>query len=111
MNEAGLQVLRDKLDNIDNELLKLINSRMKIVHEVGVVKAQSGGAIYRPEREKAIIDRLESLNEGMLNRAAIEALFLEIFAISRNLELPENVAYLGPEGSFTHHQLKVDLVL
>jgi len=102
MNEAGLQVLRDKLDNIDNELLELINNRMKIVHQVGVVKAQSGGAIYRPEREKAIIDRLESLNEGMLNRAAIEALFLEIFAISRNLELPENVAYLGPEGSFTH---------
>ncbi len=102
MNEAGLQSLRDKLDNIDNELLTLINERMKIVHEVGVVKAQSGGSIYRPEREKAIIDRLESLNDGMLNRSAIEALFLEIFAISRNLELPENVAYLGPEGSFTH---------
>jgi len=102
MNEAGLQSLRDKLDNIDNELLTLINERMKVVHEVGVVKAQSGGAIYRPEREKAIIDRLENLNDGMLNRSAIEALFLEIFAISRNLELPENVAYLGPEGSFTH---------
>ena len=29
-------------------------------------------------------------------------MFLEIFAISRNIELPENIAYLGPEGSFTH---------
>ncbi|PLY04793.1 MAG: chorismate mutase [Arcobacter sp.] len=102
MNESGLKALRDKLDSIDNELLKLINERMEIVHQVGAVKAQSGGAIYRPEREKAIIDRLESLNEGKLNRSAIEALFLEIFAISRNLELPENIAYLGPEGSFTH---------
>jgi len=102
MSEAGLKALRDKLDNIDDQLLKLINERMEVVHEVGVLKAHSGGAIYRPEREKAIIDRLESLNEGKLNRAAIEALFLEIFAISRNLELPENVAYLGPEGSFTH---------
>ena len=105
MNEAGLKALRDKLDSIDNELLKLINERMEIVHQVGVVKAHSGGAIYRPEREKAIIDRLEKINndnDGMLNRSAIEALFLEIFAISRNLELPENIAYLGPEGSFTH---------
>jgi len=102
MNEAGLKALRDKLDSIDNELLKLINERMEIVHQVGVVKAHSGGAIYRPERERAIIDRLENLNEGKLNRSAIEALFLEIFAISRNLELPENIAYLGPEGSFTH---------
>lgn len=102
MNEAGLKELRDKLDNIDNELLKLINERMEIVHQVGALKAKSGGAIYRPEREKAIIDRLEKKNEGKLTRAAIEALFLEIFAISRNLELPENIAYLGPEGSFTH---------
>ncbi|WP_417331819.1 chorismate mutase [Halarcobacter sp.] len=102
MSEAGLQELRDKLDSIDNKLLELVNERMDIVHQVGLLKAQSGGAIYRPEREKAIIDRLESLNKGKLNRTAIEALFLEIFAISRNLELPENVAYLGPEGSFTH---------
>ena len=102
MNENGLTQLRDKLDSIDNDVLKLINERMEIVHQVGVLKAHSGGAIYRPERERAIIDRLDDLNAGKLNRAAIEALFLEIFAISRNLELPENIAYLGPEGSFTH---------
>ena len=102
MSEAGLKALRDKLDSLDNELLRLINERMEVVHQVGELKAQSGGAIYRPEREKAIIERLDSLNEGKLNKSAIEALFLEIFAISRNLELPENIAYLGPEGSFTH---------
>ena len=90
-DESGLKVLRDTLDSIDNQLLDLLNERMTIVHKVGELKAQSGGAIYRPEREKAIIDRLEERskkNGGDLNRAAIEALFLEIFAISRNLELP-----------------------
>ncbi|WP_368029110.1 chorismate mutase [Arcobacter sp. s6] len=105
MSEEGLLDLRNKLDNIDNKLLELINERMHIVHQVGALKAKSGGAIYRPEREKAIIDRLEKINNeknGLLNRSAIEALFLEIFAISRNIELPENIAYLGPEGSFTH---------
>ncbi len=106
MNEAvELKKLRDTLDTIDDELLKLLNKRMETVHKVGEVKAQSGGAIYRPEREKEIIDRLEKQSKevgGLLNRSAIEALFLEVFAISRNLELPENIAYLGPEGSFTH---------
>ena len=105
MSEEGLLDLRNKLDNIDNKLLELINGRMHIVHQVGALKAISGGAIYRPEREKAIIDRLDKINKdnsGLLNRSAIEALFLEIFAISRNIELPENIAYLGPEGSFTH---------
>jgi chorismate mutase/prephenate dehydratase len=106
MDEAKeLGLLRDTLDNLDNQILILLNERMKTVHKVGEVKAKSGGAIYRPEREKAIIDRLESISKeqnGTLTRPAIEALFLEIFAISRNLELPENIAYLGPEGSFTH---------
>ncbi len=106
MNEAKeLKKLRNTLDNIDNKVLDLLNKRMLTVHKVGAVKAHTGGAIYRPEREKAIIDRLELLSNesnGSLNRDAIEALFLEVFAISRNLELPENVAYLGPQGSFTH---------
>ena len=100
-----LKKLRDTLDNIDNKILDLLNTRMQTVHKVGELKAQTGGAIYRPEREKAIIDRLAKIsakNNGNLNKSAIEAIFLEIFAVSRNLELPEKVAFLGPLGTFTH---------
>jgi len=100
-----LQDCRDAIDNIDNEILKLLNKRMKVVHRVGEIKNSNGTAIYRPEREKDIIDRLssQSLKEkGALNKIAIEAIFLEIFAVARNLELPERIAYLGPEGTFTH---------
>ena len=100
-----LQECRDAIDNIDNELLDLLNKRMNVVKRVGEIKHASGSAIYRPEREKEIIDRLSDLNKisnGYLNKGAIEAIFLEIFAVARNLELPERIAYLGPEGSFTH---------
>ena len=103
--ELELGVLRDTLDKIDNELLELLNKRMQTVHKVGELKAQTGGAIYRPEREKAIINRLSELSKqsnGALNKNAIEAIFLEIFAVSRNLELPEKVAFLGPLGTYTH---------
>jgi len=96
---------RVAIDTIDNEMLELLNKRMRVVERVAEIKHDSGGAIYRPEREKAIIERLTKHSEdskGLLNRDAIEAIFLEIFAVSRNLELPERIAYLGPEGSFTH---------
>jgi len=96
---------RVAIDAIDNEMLQLLNKRMKVVERVGEIKKDSGGAIYRPEREKAIIERLVKLNDedgGLLNKSAIEAIFLEIFAVARNLELPEKIAYLGPEGTFTH---------
>jgi len=109
MNEQSdwntLEDCREAIDNIDNEMLELLNNRMQVVERVGEIKADTGGAIYRPEREKAIISRLTELskvNGGLLNASAIEAIYLEVFAVSRNLELPERIAYLGPEGSFTH---------
>ncbi len=100
-----LDECRVAIDALDNEMLELLNKRMSVVERVGEIKKETGGAIYRPEREKAIIERLNRLNEeqkGLLNKSAIEAIFLEIFAVARNLELPERIAYLGPEGSFTH---------
>ncbi|MCK9336999.1 MAG: chorismate mutase [Arcobacteraceae bacterium] len=102
MEEKELKVLRTQLDAIDDEVLHLLNKRMEIVKRVGEVKHQSGGAIYRPEREREIIKRLSSQSQGLLNESAIEAIFLEVFAVSRNLELPERVAFLGPIGTFTH---------
>lgn len=100
-----LDECRVRIDEIDDKLLDLLNERMKVVERVGEIKSDTGGAIYRPEREKAIIDRLSAKSKedgGLLNKDAIEAIFLELFAVSRNLELPERIAYLGPEGSFTH---------
>ena len=97
-----LDELREKIDQIDDRLLKLINERMEYVHQVGSLKNTEGAPIYRPEREQAILNRLKALNDGKLTDSAIDALFLELFAVARNLELPERIAYLGPEASFTH---------
>ena len=101
MNEQ-LNDLRNRIDSIDNQMLELLNQRMEVVKDVGKLKRINNAIIYRPEREKSILDRLNLLNEGLLTAPAIEAIFLEIFAVSRNYELPERIAYLGPEGSFSH---------
>ena len=100
-----LNELRKQIDDIDTKLLTLLNKRMEVVKKVGVHKNSSNAPIYRPEREKEIIDRLTKLSKeqnGLLKREDIEAIFLEIFATSRNLERTERVAFLGPMGTFTH---------
>ncbi|MGP1485173.1 MAG: prephenate dehydratase [Campylobacter sp.] len=94
--------LRASIDKIDDEILKKLNDRMEFVKKIGELKQTSGNSIYRPERERAILNRLENLKSPYLNKAAIEAIYLEIFAVSRNLEMPQIVAYLGPEGTYTH---------
>lgn len=100
--ETELHKLRQQIDSIDGQMLDLLNRRMAVVKSVGELKRSGNAIIYRPEREKHIVDRLMGLNQGLLNRPAIEAIFQEIFAVARNIELPERIAYLGPEGSFTH---------
>ena len=100
--DKKLEALRRKIDKIDDSLLELLNKRLSVVQEVGNLKNTTKQAIYRPEREAQIIDRLNSINRGIITKSAIEAIFLEIFAVSRNLERAEQIAYLGPLGSFTH---------
>ncbi len=93
--------LRNSIDTIDDEILSLLEKRMGFVKQIGVLKAGSKTPVYRPERERAIIERLSS-KASTLNKEAIEAIFMEVFAVSRNLEKPEKVAFLGPVGTHTH---------
>ena len=97
-----LDELRIEIDRIDDRLLELYNKRMEYVHQVGELKNTTGAPIYRPEREQSILNRLKAKNSGKLTDEAIDALFLEMFAVARNLERPEAIAFLGPEASFTH---------
>jgi chorismate mutase/prephenate dehydratase len=100
-----LKKLREEIDKIDDNVLKLLNKRMEIVKKVGELKNSSNTPVYRPEREKEIIERLNRLSQaqnGILKKEHIEAIFLEIFAISRMLERSERIAFLGPIGTYTH---------
>jgi chorismate mutase/prephenate dehydratase len=101
-----LNNLRDKIDDIDNKLVELINERMEYVQNIGDLKNKNNESIYRPQREKDILDRLHKREKNLLKNSDIDAIFMEIFSISRNLELPQKVAYLGPRGSFTHQAAK-----
>ncbi len=107
-----LEECRAKIDEIDNAVVELLNRRMTVVHRVGEIKHESKTAVYRPEREKEIIDRLSEIsqnNSGLLNRQAIEAIFLEIFAVARNLERPEKIAYLGSISNVSIPKIKVSV--
>jgi len=93
-----LKQFRSKIDAIDNELLKLINTRAQLAKEIG---KQKSGAAYRPERESQIFTRLHQLNSGPLSNECITQLFTEIISACRGLEAPFTIAYLGPQGTFS----------
>ena len=59
--------LRNEIDKIDDEVLRRLNERMNFVRKIGELKQTSGSAIYRPERERAILNRLEGQDSAFLN--------------------------------------------
>ena len=98
----NLDDIRRQIDTIDQELLDLLNRRADLVHEVGVVKKRDGLQIYAPEREEALLRRLISMNEGRLSETSIRAIYREIMSAALALEDDLKIAYLGPEGTWTH---------
>jgi chorismate mutase / prephenate dehydratase len=99
-----LSVLRGEIDAVDVELLRLINTRAALAIKVGTAKRQSGEGVvyYRPEREAAILRRILERNTGPLSSPEAARLMREIMSACLALEHPLIVAYLGPEGTYTH---------
>ncbi len=95
---AELKALRDKIDAIDSELLRLMNVRAGLAREIGQIK---NGMAYRPEREAQVLARLCELNPGPLSNEHVVRLFTEIMSLCRSLEEPLTIAYLGPQGTFS----------
>jgi len=99
---VNLDEIRHHIDTIDQELLELLNRRAELVHQVGIVKKRDGLQIYAPEREQALLNRLVSMNQGRLPEKSVIAIFREIMSAALALEDDLNIAYLGPEGTWTH---------
>lgn len=100
--ENSLDALRQKIDGVDQNLLTLLNQRAALSLEVGQAKKHDAGSIFKPLREKEVLDSLAARNPGPLPEEHLRAVWREILSSSRALQGPQNVAYLGPEGTFSH---------
>ena len=97
-----LDDIRKKIDELDSKLLELLNNRVDLVHEVGEIKKKGGIEIYAPEREESLLKGLIDKSEGRLSDTSIRAIYREIMSAALSLEQDLNIAYLGPQGTWTH---------
>lgn len=97
-----LEQIRGEIDTIDQSLLALLNERSALSLEVGKIKAQDKDKIFKPIRERELLDRLTESNSGPLPDEHLVNIWREILSSSRALQRPQHVAYLGPEGTFSY---------
>ena len=94
--------LRKKIDCLDNHILVTLNERAELVAEIGQVKSRTATPVYQPARETEVIAGVVQANLGPLSDLAIAAIFSQIIAAGRTLEHVINVAFLGPEHTYSH---------
>jgi chorismate mutase/prephenate dehydratase len=99
---AKLKALRQRIDEIDSDILRKLNQRARVVLEVGALKRATSAPVYSPAREQQIVERLGRESEGPFPDEGLAPVFREIVSATRSLEQELPVVYFGPEGTFTH---------
>lgn len=83
---ADIDRWRQRIDLIDDQLSRLLNSRSACAVEIGKIKRALGLPVYSPEREAAILERVARENPGPLDHTAVVRIFERIIDESRRLE-------------------------
>jgi chorismate mutase/prephenate dehydratase len=98
----GLLEHRQAIDQLDEQIVRLLNERTRHVLAIGGLKLKAGEEIYAPHRERTVLNRVCKLNGGPMTDEQLRAIYREIMSSALALEKTMTIAYFGPEATFTH---------
>ena len=81
-----LDIIRQEIDQIDNQIVKLLEERMHLVEDVVAYKKASGKAILDTKREEAIFEKVRNRVEDKHYQETIVATFSDILKRSRDYQ-------------------------
>jgi chorismate mutase / prephenate dehydratase len=84
MKEDKLTELRNEVDNLDKEMIRLFKKRFEIAVEIWRIKKPLGMKIKNEKREREIIDSV--VKESGFNRSFVEKLYNMLFVETRKVQ-------------------------
>ena len=81
-----LDIIRQEIDQIDDQIVKLLEERMHLVEGVVAYKKASGKAILDTKREEVIFEKVRSRVSNKKYEETIVATFLDILKRSRDYQ-------------------------
>jgi chorismate mutase len=85
--QAKIEELRGRVDEVDQELIRILNERARIVQELGKIKTEAGKPLFDPKREEEILRRVAEENEGPIYDSSMREIFELIMHRIRDLEI------------------------
>ena len=86
MPKTKLQILRDQINTLDNQMIDILDRRSHIVTKIGKLKDLTKGVVDE-NREQTVLNRLINLAKGKYPKDTIIRLWREIFEASSKLQL------------------------
>ena len=83
---ATLEELRVRLDEIDDQIVKLYEERMEVCENVGRYKVKSGKKILDKQREKNKLADVASKVSNEFNKKGVQELYEQLMSMSRKLQ-------------------------
>jgi len=84
--DKRILTLREQIDNLDEEIIKLLKTRMKISKKVGLLKEKLHIPIEDKLRENEIIERLTSKAGKNLSEEQLIRIFTAVFKTSKQVQ-------------------------
>jgi chorismate mutase len=86
-SQEKVRELRERVDQVDRELIRALNERARIVQEIMALKTEAGAAVYDPRREEEILQRVVEENTGPIYDSSMRDIFELILHRIRDLEI------------------------
>ena len=90
---------RTRIDELDEQIVKLLNERAACAIAIGDLKRQSAAAIYEPRREQQVIEHARKVNPGPLAGEQVQDIYERIMDIMRSLQRPDHGVHAAPPAS------------
>ena len=85
--DEELDTLRERIDGLDRDIVRLLNERARLALEAGRLKAAQGrDGVRDPEREREVLLRVAMANEGPLPQADLVDVYRRIIDVLVALE-------------------------
>ena len=77
---------REKIDELDVQIVRLISQRAEAARAIGDLKREAKLPVYEPQREQAVFDRVRAANPGPLGDAELLHVYERIIDVMRSLQ-------------------------
>ncbi len=97
-----LRQFRQRIDEIDIEILNLLKERLKLALDIGKTKDTSLNQALDVTREREVFSNILNANQNYFPEEGLRVIFGEIISACRNAQRPLKISFLGPETTYTH---------